>query len=275
MSIKDSRRAILIMAAPASDNAAESSMTTRNRTHKCNGRSNCFACSLRSTMVCADVSLEDLLAFHTPIDDLVFEKDATIYNMADRAAAVYCVRHGVVKLVRYDVSGNQRIVRFLKKNDVVALESVFSEEQQHTAIALTEAHLCRIPMPHFRQFIAEHPALQLRLFEKSQEALRDADNWLSELVSNTVPAKVRLARLLLQLRIGESDRVHRLSIADFGAILGITPETVSRLLNELMDAEILLKAGRGANGRNYRADVPALTLISQDGGRARQIRKVS
>ncbi|MBS1139257.1 MAG: transcriptional regulator, Crp [Proteobacteria bacterium] len=248
-------------------------MTTLNRTHKCNGRSNCFTCSLRSTMVCADVSLEDLLAFHTPIDDLVFEKDAIIYNMTDRASAVYCVRHGVIKLVRYDVSGNQRIVRFLKKNDVVALESVFSEEQQHTAIALTEAHLCRIPMAHFRQFIAEHPALQLRLLEKSQEALRDADNWLSELVSNTVPAKVRLARLLLQLRIGESDRVHRLSIADFGAILGIAPETVSRLLNELMDGEILMKAGRGPNGRNYRADMPALTLISQDGCRARQTRK--
>lgn len=224
-------------------------------------------------MVCADVSLEDLLAFHTPIDDLVFEKDATIYNMTDRASAVYCVRHGVIKLVRYDVSGNQRIVRFLKKNDVLALESVFSEEQQHTAIALTEAHLCRIPMVHFRQFIAEHPALQLRLFEKSQQALRDADSWLSELVSNTVPAKVRLARLLLQLRIGESDRVHRLSIIDFGAILGVAPETVSRLLNELMDSEILMKTGNGKNGRNYRADIPALTLVSLFEGRARQTRK--
>jgi CRP/FNR family transcriptional regulator, anaerobic regulatory protein len=248
-------------------------MTTLNKTHKCNGRSNCFTCSLRSTMVCADVTLEDLQAFHTPIDDFVFEAGATIYNMADRAGAVYCIRHGVIKLVRYDVSGNQRIVRFLKKNDVLALESVFSDEQQHTAIALTEAHLCRIPMTHFRQFIAEHPALQLRLLERSQEALRDADNWLSELVSNTVPAKVRLARLLLKLRIGESDRVHRLSIADFGGILGIAPETVSRLLSELMENEILMKAGRGPNGRNYRADIPALTLVSQEGTRARNTKR--
>lgn len=224
-------------------------------------------------MVCADVSLEDLLAFHIPIDDLIFEAGATIYNMTDRASAVYCVRHGVIKLVRYDVSGNQRIVRFLKKNDVLALESVFSDEQQHTAITVTEAHLCRIPISHFRQFIAEHPALQLRLFEKSQDALRDADSWLSELVSNIVPAKVRLARLLLQLRVGESDRVHRLSIADFGGILGIAPETVSRILNELIDSEILIKTGRGLNGRNYQADIPALTLISQDDTRTRHAKK--
>lgn len=224
-------------------------------------------------MVCADVSLEDLQAFHVPIDDLAFEPGATIYNMADQANAVYCVRQGAIKLLRYDVSGNQRIVRFLKKGDVVGLDSVFTDEQQHTAIALTPTQLCRIPMKHFKDFIANHPALQLRLLEKTQEALRETDSWLSELVSNTVPAKVRLARLLLQLRIGESDRVHRLSLADFGGILGITPETVSRLLNELGETGILVKTGRGLSGRNYQADIPALTAISQDASRARQTPK--
>lgn len=248
-------------------------MATINRTHTCSGRSNCFTCALRSTMVCADVSLDDLQAFHVPIDDLAFEPGATIYNMADQANAVYCVRQGAIKLLRYDVSGNQRIVRFLKKGDVVGLDSVFTDEQQHTAIALTPTQLCRIPMKHFKDFIANHPALQLRLLEKTQEALRETDSWLSELVSNTVPAKVRLARLLLQLRIGESDRVHRLSLADFGGILGITPETVSRLLNELGEAGILVKTGRGLSGRNYQADIPALTAISQDASRARQTPK--
>lgn len=248
-------------------------MANINRTHTCSGRSNCFTCSLRSTMVCADVSLEDLLAFHVPIDEMAFEAGATIYNMADRASAVYCVRQGVIKLLRYDVSGNQRIVRFLKKGDVLGLDSVFADEQQHTAIALTATQLCRIPMSHFKDFINKHPALQLRLLEKTQEALRETDSWLSELVSNTVPAKIRLSRLLLQLRIGDSDRVHRLSLADFGGILGITPETVSRLLTELGDAEILVKAGSGPNGRNYRADIPALTAISLDSGRARQTPK--
>jgi CRP-like cAMP-binding protein len=110
-------------------------------------------------MVCADVSLEDLLAFHIPIDDMAFEAGATIYNMADHANAVYCVRQGAIKLLRYDVSGNQRIVRFLKKGDVVGLDSVFANEQQHTAIALTATQLCRIPMSHFKDFINKHPAL--------------------------------------------------------------------------------------------------------------------
>lgn len=220
-------------------------------------------------MVCADVNLEDLLAFHIPINDLEFEAAATIYNIADQANAVYCVRHGAIKLIRYDPSGNQRIVRILKKGDVLGLDAVFADEQLHTAIAMTPSQLCRIPMTHFKEFIAKHPALQLRLLEKTQQALRETDTWLSELVSNTVPAKVRLARLLLQLRVGDSDRVHRLSLADFGGILGITPETTCRLLNELGANDILIKAGRGPQGRNYRADIPALTTIARDGSRPR------
>lgn len=239
-------------------------MSKVNGTHKCMGRSNCFACPLRSTMVCSDVSLEELQGFHTPIDDLVFEPGAIIYNLGAPAAAVHCVRFGAIKLVRFDAAGGQRIVRILKKNDVAGLESVFAEHYGHTAIAITEVHTCRIPMGHFHQFIEEHPPLQRRLLEKSQEALREADAWLADLVSNAIPARVRLARLLLRLRVGDSDRVHRLSLADMGSILGLTPETISRILGELMREEVLLKVGKGMASRHYRGDVAALTLIAEE-----------
>ena len=217
-------------------------------------------------MVCADVSLEDLLAFHVPIDEMAFEAGATIYNMADRASAVYCVRQGVIKLLRYDVSGNQRIVRFLKKGgDVLGLDSVFADEQQHTAIALTATQLCRIPMSHFKDFINKHPPCSSACLKKPRKPCAKRTPAIGT-GQQYRPGQIRLARLLLQLRIGDSDRVHRLSLADFGGILGITPETVSRLLTELGDAEILVKAGSGPNGRNYRADIPALTAISLDAG---------
>ena len=234
------------------------------KTHKRMGRSDCFACPLRNTMVCAGIRLEDLISFHVPIDDMVFAPGATLYQMGETAQGVHCVRHGAIKLVRLDVSGAQRIVRILKKNDVAGLESVLTGTHRHAAIALTEVHTCRIPMPHFHQFIAEHPGLQLRLLEKSQEALHEADSWLSDLVSNTIPARTRLARLLLRLRIGDGSRIHRLSLADTGAILGLTPETLSRLLNELIDQGLLEKIGKGMANRHYLGDMAALALISQE-----------
>lgn len=236
-------------------------------------RSDCFTCSLHGALIGAGASPQDLAALHVPVDDLIFAAGSTIYNMTDRATAIYCVRRGVVKLVRYDVDGNQRIVRILKENDLVAMECVFAGDHQHSAIAVIETRLCRIPLLQFRQIIAKHPPLQLRLLEKSLHALRDADFWLSELVSNAVPARVRLARLLLQLRAAESDQIHRLSLADFAGILGIASETVCRNLNELMDDEVLVKIGRGPNGKRFRADMTALLQISRECAGANGARK--
>jgi CRP/FNR family transcriptional regulator len=235
-----------------------------NKMHKCVGRSNCHTCQLRQTMVCSDVGLDDLLSFHTPIDDLVFTPGAVLYNMAETAQAVHCVRAGAVKLMRFDASGNQRIVRILQKNDVAGLEALFAGKYPHTAIAINEVRTCRIPMNHFQHFMAEHPRLQMRLLERSQAALLEVDQWLSDLVANTIPARVRLARLLLRLRVGDSDRIHRLSLADTGAILGLTPETLCRILQELTSIGVLIKAGKGMASRHYRGDIAALTLISQE-----------
>jgi len=124
-------------------------------------------------------------------------------------------------------------------------------------------------MTHFRRFIDEHPSLQMRLLEKAHEALREADSWLSELVSNAVPARVRLARLLLRLRIGDGDHIHRLNLTDMGAILGITPETISRMLGEFRDEGILLKVAQTRNGgklvgRHYRGNMATLAAISNE-----------
>lgn len=229
----------------------------------CKGRSNCFACDLRHTMVCADVSLEDLVAFHTPIDDLVYPAGSVLFRAGGAATAVHCVRLGAIKLVKPDASGDQRIVRILKKNDVAGMESLFSGINQHTAVALTEVHSCRIPMNHFHNFIAQHPALQMRLLERSQETLREVDSWLSDLVSNIVPARVRTARLLLRLRVGDSDRIHRLPLADLADILGLTQETVSRTISDMIREGVLVRVGKGMASRHLRGDIAGLTAIAQ------------
>ncbi len=215
-------------------------------------------------MICSDVSLTDLVSFHIPIDDFVFKPGAVLYHITEPAQAVHCVRHGVVKLIRFDRSGHQRIVRVLKQNDVAGLEAILNGKHRHTAIALTEVRTCRVPMGYFQQFIARHPHLQMRLLERSQEALLEMDQWVSELVNTAISARIRVARLLLRLRIGETDCIHRLSLADSGAILGLAPETLCRLLKELIDEKILSKVGKGRAGRHYLGNIPALLAISQE-----------
>ena len=222
-------------------------------------------------MVCSDVTLDDLVDFHTGIEDFDYGAEATIFSMGAPTDAVYCIRTGAVKMVRFDQSGNSRIVRVLKKGDVAGLESAFSDNFEHSAIAASDVHACRIPISLFRHFITTHPALQGRLFEKSQAALRDAESWLAHLVGGTIPIRTRLARLLLRLRMGSGDRIYRFSLDDMAAILGTTPESVSRTVSEFVRLGLLEKGRGTATNRHFRGNIAGLEEISREGKRPGRI----
>lgn len=226
------------------------------------GRSNCGACDLRTVMVCSDVTVEELDDFHTWIDDLLIPAGGVMFNTNAPADGVYCIRSGTVKLVKYSSSGNQRIVRIAKRGDVVGIDAVFSEVYEHTAIAVGEAVVCRIPLPNFRRMIEHNPMLQHRLLEKSQEALREAEVWLSELAGGSAQARERMARLLLRLRDGATGRIHRFGLEDLGAMLGITVETASRILADFTRSGVLTKRSAGVGIRYYNALIPELERIA-------------
>lgn len=230
-----------------------------------NRRSNCIACGLRGVMVCSDVSVEELVGFQTWIDDLTIRRGETIFQANTPASAVYCIRSGFVKLVDYSSAGGQRIVRIVKCGGVAGMEAVFSPSFEHTAVALEDVVACRIAAADFRRMVGANPLLQRRLHEYSHDALREAEAWLSELAGGNAQVHERIARLLLRLRDGQTNRIHRFSLEDVGAMLGITVETACRNLTELTRAGLLTKGGAGEATRYYKADIAGLEKIANGG----------
>lgn len=237
-------------------------MPLRTPQIRCQGRSNCGTCELRQEMVCAEVSLGDLVDFHAGIDDLNFETNAPVFSGGTGVDAVYCIRSGAVKMVRTDLAGAHRIVRVLRKGDIAGLESAFSEFYEHSAVAVSAVKACRIPIADFRRFVTTHQSLQMRLMQKSRDALRETEEWLADLVSGTIPARTRVARLLLRLRIEGTENIHRIGIEDMAAIVGITPETVSRVVSDFVSRGFLEKIGGNSAYRNFRGDIASLTQVA-------------
>jgi len=120
-------------------------------------------------------------------------------------------------------------------------------------------------MQYFHKFIGSHGDLQMRLIESSQAALSEAQDWLAQIVGGTTPARTRMARLLLKLRVGNGDRIIRFTGEDMAAILGITFETVSRLVSEFGRLGILQKVYGGKSNRYFRGDIAALEKIAMEG----------
>jgi CRP-like cAMP-binding protein len=76
-----------------------------------------------------------------------------------------------------------------------------------------------------------------------QDALDKANDWLVDL--STGSARQRIARLLLML--GSTDEVHceLMSREDMGSMLGLTMETVSRIVAEFRRSELITKNPNG------------------------------
>ncbi|MFY7907058.1 MAG: Crp/Fnr family transcriptional regulator, partial [Burkholderiaceae bacterium] len=212
------------------------------------GTSDCRNCGIRDMVLFADLNEQDFGEIHAPIDDMVFAADAPLYTEGQAALGVFTLRKGMIKLVRSTADGRERIVRVLRTGDVVGLEALATARYDTEAIALVEAHVCRIPLSVLHHLSANSPRLHKRLMQKWQQALKDADDWLADL--NFGSARQRVAALALKMR--DPDQPGMTSFfarEDMGAMLDIKLETVSREISSLVRDGALKPCDK--QGRRY------------------------
>ena len=201
----------------------------------------------------ADLDEQDFSAIHTPIDDLEFKKGSTLYDRSSRSQGIYTLRTGMVKLVRVTADGRQRIVRILRPGDVVGLEVLTSPFYDSDAVALTEVSVCRIPVDVIFKLGANNQRLHLKLMQKWQQTVKDADDWLADLNFGT--ARQRVSNLMLKMRSPDDPEMTTIfSRDDMGAMLDLKMETVSREINQLVREEVIEQLDR--LGRVYRVCQP-------------------
>lgn len=233
------------------------------RTHRTKPKSNsCHTCTLRDVISCPDSLGEGFGDLRQHIDDVHIAAGETIFRADEPATSIYCIRSGFVKLLKDSSSCRNRIVRIVERDGVVGLEALFAATFGHTAIAMGEVTACRVAVPSLKHMMAVIPAVQLRLLESAHQALIEVETWLSEFAGGNARCRERMARLLLRLRDGGSNRIYRLSLEDTSSLLGITVETACRNLAEMTGLGLLAKGEHDASMRYYKADIAGLEKIA-------------
>ena len=219
----------------------------------------CSLCPTREIALFANVKPEDLLQMHSPIQYEVIEKGEKLYEFDEKADYIYTLHDGALKLVQYLPTGEQRIVRLLRRGDLAGIEAVTAGEYQHDAIAMTNLSVCKIPADIVLDLSHKSPELHANLLNKWQHALATSDTWLTRL--STGPSRYRVVRLLIWLSENCPDEEFFMpGREDIGNMLSLTTETVSRTIAGLRrDGEIeLLGADRA------RANVAKLKKIVKE-----------
>jgi CRP-like cAMP-binding protein len=195
------------------------------------GRAKCEVCEVRNFVLFSGLSPHDLDAILRPIDNLRLPKHAVLYEEGATALSVYTLRSGLIKLKVDLPNGGQRTVRLLRPGDVAGMEALVGETYHHTAIALQDADVCRIPREVVIRLDQTSQSVHQALLQRWQRSVDQADHFIVAL--STGPAEARMARLLITLGCtGTRLETAMPSREDMGALLGITTETASRVIAE-------------------------------------------
>jgi CRP/FNR family transcriptional regulator len=196
----------------------------------------------------SDEPARNLIGGLIPQDDYkcrrFFAKDV-IYREGDCVDMVYVIRSGMVKLLSYLPNGRARIVRLHADDHWIGLEGLIGFAYEHTAIAIGDVDAFRIPMSRMHSLERDNPRVFSQILRNGYGHLVQADMWIANFSTGGIKPRVaRLVDFLSKLEFGETSIiVELLTVHEMAEILGVTPESVSRILAMFKRSDILLKQG--------------------------------
>ncbi|MEL7488484.1 MAG: helix-turn-helix domain-containing protein [Pseudomonadota bacterium] len=176
--------------------------------------------------------------------------------MPNTYPALYCyeVVDGMIKEYNTLEDGRRQVAEFYCAGDVFGISE--TEEQLHTAEAVTDCAVRRYPRDAYFRQIARSPALSLQFLDTVIKRLHNARERI--ILLGRMNASQRVAAFLLRLS-DEQDSARDIQIVmsrqDIADHLGLTTETVCRSLTALKKRGVI----EMSNPRSF--DVPNLAAL--------------
>lgn len=190
-----------------------------------------------------------------------FEAKDVIYREGETADRLCVILRGLVKLMIHLPNGKVRIVRLHSAGDWLGIEGLGEQRPyEQTAVALTDVETaCFALNGRIGALEQEKPELYASLLEQGVEYLEQANRWIAEFSTGSIKARLaHLLEFLSDLEFGkDSNVISLLTVNEIADILGVTPESVSRILAEFKRSRTLIKLD-GDDGAEYRIDEPRL-----------------
>jgi CRP/FNR family transcriptional regulator len=195
---------------------------------------------------------------------VTYEPNDTLYHEGDSVDALYIIRSGLVKLVNHLDNGRTRIVRLHNRSSIMGLSGLLDQRHEHTAVAVRETSIFQFPIRLIQTLKSEQPEFGNGLMEKWHRYLADADTWITEFSTGGIRGRTaRLIRFLCDMddEVGEREAV-LLTSEEIGEILGVTPESASRVVADFKRKSILKPSDTGL-ANTYRCDLSLLNKEAQ------------
>lgn len=189
-------------------------------------------------------SLDDIIERKKPL-----HKHDKLVRSGDKFHSLFAVRSGSFKSYVSDKDGVEQIIGFHFPGDIIGFDALKDSCHQSYVQALETAMVCELPYDTLEQVSSKYPSLRKQIMRfMSAEIKHDHDMMM--LLSKR-SAEERLLHFILNLshrfdERGFSARQFNLTMTrnEIGNYLGLTVETVSRLLTRFQKEELIAVEGK-------------------------------
>ncbi|MES2150062.1 MAG: helix-turn-helix domain-containing protein [Pseudomonadota bacterium] len=157
---------------------------------------------------------------------------------------LYIVNGGFLKTLLFDDNGNEQVLGFPMKGDVLGIDAIGQQHHTVEARTLSDCDLIIVPFRQITLIEREVPGMEQVISGVISRELVAKQKMIGML--SALPAEARVARFLLGLseRYGligfaRNEFTLQMSRRDIGSHLALAPETISRILNAFKSLDLI------------------------------------
>lgn len=203
----------------------------------------CETCPVRPITICRGLDAPTLAGLRALGMMQRLQPEQSVFHEGDPAKRVFMVTHGALKLYTLLADGRRQVTGFMFPGDFLGVS--VDEEYAFTVEALEKSELWWFSRAMFDRFLAEHPQVERELYRLAAHELAAAQRQM--VLLGRKAAHERLASFFVSL-LERVDQLagapqssfdlpmSRIDIADY---LGLTKETVSRMISYLRNRKLI------------------------------------
>ncbi|MCS3736333.1 Crp/Fnr family transcriptional regulator [Mucilaginibacter dorajii] len=206
-------------------------------------------CDNQTCFLCKSCIKEWLPAVAANKKNFSVKKGQVIFSEGDPVTGIYFVYEGNVKVHKKWGADKELIIRFANKGAIFG-HRVLGKHATHypiSATALEAGIICYIDMEFFEATLKVNPQFTYQLMLFFADELHEAENKMRNLAHMPVKGRVAHALLALKDQFGINQEGHidiELTRQDLASFAGATYETVFRVVNELLQENIVTTNGK-------------------------------
>lgn len=210
----------------------------------------CQSCSF--SHLCLPVSLDQ--AALQSLDDIIerkkpLQKHDVLIESQRPFKSLYAVRSGSLKSFITTSDGQEQIVGFHLPGDLIGFDAINSKVHPSSSVALETSMVCEVPFVTLEDVANRFPKLRSQIMHCMSDHIKQGNELM--MLLNKRKADERLLYFLTQLsqrfaERGFSDKQFNLSMTrnEIGNYLGLTVETISRLLTRFQKDQLIKVDGK-------------------------------